>query len=119
MMVGTIRETLCYGLDSSVKENHIRLWDVIRLAHEDELIKSFPKGLDTDVGEQGVKLSGGQRQRIAIARAVLRDSKILMLDEATLNLDSHSKEKIHQALEHLMKNRTTFVIALTVYHRQC
>ena len=75
------------------------------------IYKNFPKGLDTEVGERGVKLSGGQRQRITIARAFLRDPKILMLDEATASLDSQSENVVQQALSRLMEGRTTFVIA--------
>jgi subfamily B ATP-binding cassette protein MsbA len=76
-----------------------------------EFIRDLPLGLDTLVGENGVLLSGGQRQRIAIARALLKDAPILILDEATSALDTHSERHIQQALEALMKNRTTLVIA--------
>ena len=81
------------------------------MAYADQFIKAFPEGLDTEVGERGVKLSGGQRQRIAIARAFLRDPKILMMDEATASLDSQSEGIVQQALSRLMEGRTTFVIA--------
>lgn len=81
------------------------------MAYADTFIQSFPKGLDTEVGERGVKLSGGQRQRINIARAFLRDPKILMLDEATASLDSQSEQAVQEALSRLMVGRTTFVIA--------
>jgi ATP-binding cassette, subfamily B, bacterial AbcA/BmrA len=110
MMAGTIRENLCYGLDM----DHIsdeRLWEVAKMAYADEFIQSFSDGLNTEVGERGVKLSGGQRQRIAIARAFLRDPKILMMDEATASLDSQSEGVVQQALTRLMEGRTTFVIA--------
>jgi ATP-binding cassette, subfamily B, bacterial AbcA/BmrA len=110
MMAGTIRDNLCYGLD----RDHIsdeRLWEVAKMAYADEFIQSFSDGLNTEVGERGVKLSGGQRQRIAIARAFLRDPKILMMDEATASLDSQSEGVVQQALTRLMEGRTTFVIA--------
>lgn len=110
MMAGTIRENLCYGLDME----HIsddRLWEVSKMAYADEFIQSFSEGLNTEVGERGVKLSGGQRQRIAIARAFLRNPKILMMDEATASLDSQSEGVVQQALTRLMEGRTTFVIA--------
>jgi ATP-binding cassette subfamily B protein AbcA/BmrA len=111
MMVGTIRENLCYGLDEhkDVEDDH--LWEVAKMAYADQFIKEFPQGLDTEVGERGVKLSGGQRQRIAIARAFLRNPKILMMDEATASLDSQSEGIVQQALVRLMEGRTTFVIA--------
>lgn len=111
MMAGTIRENLCYGLEDSASISDERLWEVTEMAYADEFIKGFTKGLDTEVGERGVKLSGGQRQRIAIARAFLRDPKILMMDEATASLDSQSEGVVQDALTRLMKGRTTFVIA--------
>ncbi|WP_026675193.1 ABC transporter ATP-binding protein [Alkalihalobacterium bogoriense] len=111
MMAGTIRENLCYGLENRNDITDNRLWEVAKMAYADQFIKEFPKGLDTEVGERGVKLSGGQRQRIAIARAFLRDPKILMMDEATASLDSQSEGIVQQALVRLMEGRTTFVIA--------
>ncbi|MEH6991921.1 ABC transporter ATP-binding protein [Neobacillus drentensis] len=111
MMAGTIRENLCYGLTSDESISDERLWEVCEMAYASEFIKSFSDGLDTEVGERGVKLSGGQRQRIAIARAFLRDPKILMMDEATASLDSQSEGIVQQALSRLMEGRTTFVIA--------
>lgn len=111
MMAGTIRENLYYGLEDGEKIPDERLWEVARMAYADQFIESFPKGLDTEVGERGVKLSGGQRQRIAIARAFLRDPKILMMDEATASLDSQSEGIVQEALTRLMEGRTTFVIA--------
>ncbi len=111
MMAGTIRENLCYGLKEMENISDERLWEVAGMAYADEFIETFPKGLDTEVGERGVKLSGGQRQRIAIARAFLRDPKILMMDEATASLDSQSEGVVQEALTRLMEGRTTFVIA--------
>lgn len=111
MMSGTIRENLCYGLDHADSIDDQELWKVAEMAYADTFIKQFPEQLDTEVGERGVKLSGGQRQRIAIARAFLRDPKILMMDEATASLDSQSEAIIQQALARLMEGRTTFVIA--------
>ena len=111
MMAGTIRENLCYGLENPESIPDGKLWEVAKMAYADQFIADFPKGLDTEVGERGVKLSGGQRQRIAIARAFLRDPKILMMDEATASLDSQSEGIVQQALTRLMEGRTTFVIA--------
>lgn len=111
MMAGTIRENLCYGLADTGEIPDDRLWEVAKMAYADQFIRAFPHGLDTEVGERGVKLSGGQRQRIAIARAFLRDPKILMMDEATASLDSQSEGIVQQALARLMEGRTTFVIA--------
>ncbi|WP_241558995.1 ABC transporter ATP-binding protein [Oceanobacillus halophilus] len=111
MMAGTIRDNLTYGLNNSDEISDERLWKVAEMAYADQFIKSFSEGLDTEVGERGVKLSGGQRQRINIARAFLRDPKILMLDEATASLDSQSEHAVQEALSRLMVGRTTFVIA--------
>ena len=82
-----------------------------RIANAEEFIEQLPEGFDTMIGERGVKLSGGQRQRLAIARAVLRDAPILILDEATSSVDTETEKLIQQALERLMEGRTTVVIA--------
>lgn len=111
MMGGTIRANLTYGLPNAETVPDSELWRVAGMAYAEEFIRNFPEGLDTQVGERGVKLSGGQRQRIAIARAFLRDPKILMMDEATASLDSQSEGIVQQALSRLMEGRTTFVIA--------
>lgn len=111
MMSGTIRDNLCYGLPSDRKVTDEELWAVAEMAYAKEFIQSFPEGLNEEIGERGTKLSGGQRQRINIARAFLRDPKILMMDEATASLDSQSEKVVSQALSQLMKGRTTFVIA--------
>ena len=102
----TIFNNIAYGKYS---DNEVR--KVVTSAHMDEFIDNLPKGLDTLVGDQGILLSGGQRQRIAIARALLKDAPILILDEATSSLDSESERYIQKALDQLMKNRTTLVIA--------
>lgn len=111
MMAGTIRENLTYGLEAPDTIPDDRLWEVARLAYADQFIQSFADGLDTKVGERGANLSGGQKQRISIARAFLRDPKILMMDEATASLDSQSEGVVQKALVNLMKGRTTLVIA--------
>ncbi len=105
---GTVRENLRYGkLDAADSE----LEAAARAANAEEFIARLPKGYDTLVGEKGVKLSGGQRQRIAIARALLKDPRLLLLDEATSSLDSESEGLVQEALERLMKGRTTVIIA--------
>ena len=106
---GTIRDNLVYGLDQKLTDE--QLWHGLELAYADHFVRAFPHQLDTEIGERGIKLSGGQKQRIAIARAFLRNPKILMLDEATASLDSESERKVQQALDQLMTNRTTLVIA--------
>ena len=105
---GTIRENIAYGKTSATEE---MIMEAARKANAWEFISQFPEGLDTLVGERGTQLSGGQRQRIAIARAVLKDPKILILDEATSSLDSESERLVQDALEKLMKGRTSIVIA--------
>lgn len=105
---GTVRENIGYA---SRKATHARIEAAARLAYAEEFIMELPEGYETRIGERGVKLSGGQRQRLAIARAVLADPTIFILDEATSNLDSHSERLIQKGLETLMANRTSFVIA--------
>ena len=105
---GTIRENILYGrLDATEDE----LMAAARTANAHQFITAFPDGFETKVGEKGVTLSGGERQRIAIARAVLKDPRILILDEATSALDNESELLLQEALDRLMKDRTTFVIA--------
>ncbi len=105
---GTIRENIAYGDPEASDEKII---EAARKAYAHDFITGFPEGYQTLVGERGIKLSGGQRQRIAIARAILKDPVILILDEATSSLDSASESLVQDALENLMKNRTSFVIA--------
>ena len=105
---GTIRENITYGLPTVSEE---KLAEILEAARLTETIAQLPNGLETSVGEHGGKLSGGQRQRISIARALIRDPKVIILDEATSALDSVSEKKIQEALDHLTKGRTTFVVA--------
>jgi ABC-type multidrug transport system fused ATPase/permease subunit len=105
---GTIRENILFPRPDASEE---RVLMAVKAAHVNEFTDRFEQGLDTLIGERGVKLSGGQRQRIAIARAILADPRILILDEATSNLDTESEAYIQESLKTLMKGRTTFVIA--------
>ncbi len=105
---GTIRENILFPRPNATDQ---QLQEAVKAAHVDEFTDRFEKGLDTLIGERGVKLSGGQRQRLAIARAILADPRILILDEATSNLDTESEALIQESLKTLMKGRTTFVIA--------
>ena len=105
---GTIRENIAYG-DPNADEKAILL--AAQQANAMEFIEQFPDGLNTVVGERGIQLSGGQRQRIAIARAVLKNPRILILDEATSALDSESERLVQDALDKLMQGRTSLVIA--------
>ena len=108
LFTGSIKENITYGLSNISKE---RIDEVVRLANIDEFAKDLPQGLDTPVGENGAKLSGGQKQRISIARALIRDPKILILDEATSALDNISEYHVQKAIDHLTKGRTTFIVA--------
>jgi subfamily B ATP-binding cassette protein MsbA len=105
---GTIAENVGYANPSATLED---IKEACRIAHCDEFISQFPQGYDTVVGERGIKLSGGQRQRVSIARAILADPRILILDEATSSLDSESEQMIQDGLRRLRSGRTTFVIA--------
>ncbi len=105
---GTIAENIAYGKPGA---SETQIIEAAKKANAWEFISRFPEGLETKVGERGVKLSGGQRQRIAIARAILRDPALLILDEATSSLDAESEVLVQEALEKLMENRTTLIIA--------
>jgi ABC-type multidrug transport system fused ATPase/permease subunit len=105
---GTIKENILYGKPGATEEE---LTDAARRSHCLDFINTFPDGFDTIVGERGVKLSGGQRQRIAIARAILKDPVILLLDEATSSLDAESEKVVQEALDELLKGRTSIIIA--------
>lgn len=109
MMTGTIRDNILYGINRTVSDEELIKY--AKLANCHDFIMQFDEGYDTLVGERGLKLSGGQRQRIDIARSFVKNPDILLLDEATANLDSESEQKIQEALEVLMKGRTTIVIA--------
>jgi ATP-binding cassette subfamily B protein len=102
------RDNLRYGNWNASDED---IWTAARAANAAEFLEKLPQGLDTFLGENGTQLSGGQRQRVAIARALLRNAPILLLDEATSALDAESERLVQDALEHLMENRTTLVIA--------
>jgi subfamily B ATP-binding cassette protein MsbA len=105
---GSVRDNIAYGkLDASQQE----IEAAAQAANAHDFVRDLPQGYDTLVGERGVKLSGGQRQRIAIARAILKNPRILILDEATSSLDSESEQAVQEALVRLMRDRTTFVIA--------
>jgi subfamily B ATP-binding cassette protein MsbA len=105
---GTIAENVGYARPGATLDD---IQQACRIAHCDEFISRFPQGYETVVGERGIKLSGGQRQRVSIARAILADPRILILDEATSSLDSESEQMIQDGLRRLRSGRTTFVIA--------
>ena len=105
---GTIRDNVAFSRPAATEE---QIMEACRIARVDEFAANFPEGYKTIVGERGVKLSGGQKQRVSIARAILADPRILILDEATSSLDSESEALIQAGLSYLMQGRTTFVIA--------
>jgi ABC-type multidrug transport system fused ATPase/permease subunit len=104
----SIRDNLLYARSDASEK---MLWQALELANMREFVEQMPAGLDTVIGERGVKISGGQRQRLALARAFLKDSRVVILDEATSAIDSESENLIHEAMERLMEGRTVFLIA--------
>jgi subfamily B ATP-binding cassette protein MsbA len=104
----TIRANIAYGKTSASFDE---IQEAARRAYAHEFINTLPQGYDTVIGEQGAGLSGGQLQRIVIARAILKDPAILIFDEATSQVDADSEAKIHKAIEEVMRDRTTFIIA--------
>jgi subfamily B ATP-binding cassette protein MsbA len=104
----TVKSNIGYGNQAASFDDIVR---AAKAAYADDFIRALPQGYDTIIGESGVKLSGGQRQRIAIARALLKNAPILVLDEATSSLDTQSEREVQSALDMLMKDRTSFVIA--------
>src|SRR5262249_60116400 len=105
---GTIRDNIGYGRDGATADE---IEAAARDAYAHEFITGFPDGYDTVIGERGAKLSGGQKQRIALARALLADPRVLILDEATSNLDAESEAAVQSALGRLMQDRTTLIVA--------
>jgi len=105
---GTVRENLELAKRDATDEG---MWSALEAAHAAAFVRALPEGLDTNVGERGVKLSGGEKQRLSIARALLKNAPILLLDEATASVDSETERQIQDALDRLMQNRTAFVIA--------
>ena len=104
----TIKENVAYGnADATEKQ----ILDALHMANAYEFVMKLPKGIDSEIGERGVRLSGGQKQRIQIARAILKGAPILILDEATSSLDAKSEKEVQEALENLMKNKLTIIIA--------
>ncbi len=109
MFSRSIRKNITYEVNRTVSEEE--LFSASKAAAIHDVILNFSKGYDTLVGEKGVTLSGGQKQRVAIARTLLKNPRILILDDATSSVDVETEAKIHQALDHLMVGRTTFIIA--------
>jgi ATP-binding cassette subfamily B protein/subfamily B ATP-binding cassette protein MsbA len=108
LFYGTVRDNLLFG---RVTADEAEMISAAKAANAHEFIIDLPEGYDTLIGERGVKLSGGQKQRLSIARAILKDAPILILDEATSSVDTETEQLIQQALEHLMQGRTTIIIA--------
>ena len=110
MLDDTIRNNVAFGVPKD-KINEERLWEVLREAQLDEFVKTLPEGLDTGIGERGIRLSGGQRQRIGIARALYHDPEVLVLDEATSALDNDTEKAIMESINRLHGRKTLIIIA--------
>jgi ABC-type multidrug transport system fused ATPase/permease subunit len=110
MMDDTIRNNVLFGTEASETDENA-VWEALREAQLDEFVRTLPEGLDTMIGEAGVRLSGGQRQRIGIARALLRKPQVLVLDEATSALDTKTETAVMEAVEHLQGKLTIIIIA--------
>ncbi|MBO5083178.1 MAG: ABC transporter ATP-binding protein, partial [Lachnospiraceae bacterium] len=110
MIDDTIRKNVAFGIpENEISEE--RIWEVLKEAQLDEFVKSLPEGLDTGIGERGIRLSGGQRQRIGIARALYEDPEVLVLDEATSALDNDTEKAIMDSINRLHGNKTLIIIA--------
>ena len=112
----TVYNNITFGVDTTLPVPNGMSWDeavkqAAKIANAHEFISAMPEGYQTSIGDRGSRLSGGQRQRLSIARAILKNPPILILDEATSALDSESEKLVQEALEHLMKDRTTLVVA--------
>jgi ATP-binding cassette subfamily B protein len=105
---GSIRDNITYGLKAT---SDVEVTRVVDEANLREMVERLPAGLDTRVGERGARLSGGERQRVSIARAMIRNPRVIILDEATSSLDVASEELVQQALQRLIRGRTTFIVA--------
>ena len=106
----SIRRNVAFGIEDGMIDE-AKVWAALKEAQLDEFVRSLPQGLDTEVGERGVRLSGGQRQRIGIARALYDDPEILVLDEATSALDNETEKAVMEAIEHLHGKKTMIIIA--------
>jgi ATP-binding cassette subfamily B protein len=105
---GSVRENIVYGLRNI---DDRRIWEILGISNAADFVSDLPEGLETPLGERGARLSGGQRQRIAIARALIRDPRVIVLDEATSALDVVSESLIQAAIQRLVRGRTTFIVA--------